>query len=303
MGKNQTPGNRFFISQENWDKIIAYAESAHTQFKAEIGGQLVVIEDKDGDFILEDPVILKQTISAGNCEMDEQALALHYSQMASKHGDSIRHCWWHSHHTMGAFWSGTDTDTIEENKSDDWTLSLVVNLKQEYKLRVQWFRPFEHAEDVDLNIMYGAKERNKEIDEEVFNLCEKETVVSYGHMHRHQYNGWGRQVENNQLALNEQNDDIWSYNASFETFNHLLDTSKCNSGELDNLITRVEALQDMYSSQVNCDYSKYSDIRKVINKDIKKFNMRMKYIKEDDLMQEITMCHPEDFLENIKEVN
>ena len=303
MGKNQTPGNRFFISQENWDKIIAYAESAHTQFKAEIGGQLVVIEDKDGDFILEDPVILKQTISAGNCEMDEQALALHYSQMASKHGDSIRHCWWHSHHTMGAFWSGTDTDTIEENKSDDWTLSLVVNLKQEYILRVQWFRPFEHAEDVDLNIMYGAKERNKEIDEEVFNLCEKEVTTSYGPMYRHQYNGWGRKVNNNQLALNEQNDDIWGYNASFETFNHNLDTSKCNGGELDNLITRVEALQDMYSSQVNCDYTKYSDIRKVINKDIKKFNMRMKYIKEDDLMQEITMCHPEDFLENIKEVN
>ena len=51
---------KFYISRENFDKVIGYAESAYRQFKSEIGGQLVVLEDTDGDYILEDPVILKQ---------------------------------------------------------------------------------------------------------------------------------------------------------------------------------------------------------------------------------------------------
>ena len=33
---------KFYISRENFDKVIAYAESAYRQFTSEIGGQLVV---------------------------------------------------------------------------------------------------------------------------------------------------------------------------------------------------------------------------------------------------------------------
>ena len=140
---------KFWISQENFDKVIAYAESAYRQFKSEIGGQLVVLEDADGDYILEDPVILKQEISSGNCELDGEQLAIHYSKMIGKHGNNVRHCWWHSHHTMGAFWSGTDDATILSHPANDWTLSLVVNLKKEYKLRIQFFSPFMHEENVE----------------------------------------------------------------------------------------------------------------------------------------------------------
>ena len=40
---------QFFIEKKDWNKIIQYAESSYRQFKAEIGGQCVVIEDKEGD--------------------------------------------------------------------------------------------------------------------------------------------------------------------------------------------------------------------------------------------------------------
>ena len=142
----------FFISKNDWKKIIQYAESSYRQFKAEIGGQCVVVEDAEGNFWLKDPVILKQEVSAANCEMDEEALAIHYGKMADKYGDDVRHCWWHSHHTMGAFWSGTDDKTIMENETNDFSVSLVVNLKQEYKLRVQMFYPIEAEVNVTLNI-------------------------------------------------------------------------------------------------------------------------------------------------------
>ena len=173
---------KFFISRENFDKVIAYAESAYRQFTSEIGGQLGVLEDTDGDYILEDPVILKQEISASNCEMDGGQLAIHYSKMIGKHGNNVRHCWWHSHHTMGAFWSGTDDATILSHPADDWTLSLVVNLKREYKLRIQFFKPFLHEENVELNFLQEEHDTNDTIDAEVKELCTKETtsLITYG---------------------------------------------------------------------------------------------------------------------------
>ena len=125
METKNNKNKKFWISQENFNKVISYAESAYRLHKSEIGGQLVVLEDKDGDYILEDPVILKQEISMGNCELDGEQLAIHYSKMIGKHGNDVRHCWWHSHHTMAAFWSGTDSSTILDNPSNDWTLSLV----------------------------------------------------------------------------------------------------------------------------------------------------------------------------------
>ena len=178
----QNKNKKFYISRENFDKVIAYAESAYRQFSSEIGGQLVVLEDTDGDYILEDPVILKQEISASNCELDGGQLAVHYSKMIGKHGNNVRHCWWHSHHTMGAFWSGTDDATILSHPADDWTLSLVVNLKREYKLRIQFFKPFLHEENVELNFLQEEHDANDIIDAEVKDLCSKETtsMITYG---------------------------------------------------------------------------------------------------------------------------
>ena len=177
----QNKNRKFWISRENWNKVIAYAESAYRQYKSEIGGQLVVLEDKDGDYILEDPVILKQEISSGNCELDGEQLAIHYSKMIGKHGNNVRHCWWHSHHTMGAFWSGTDDATILSHPANDWTLSLVVNLKKEYKLRIQFFNPFMHEENVELNFLQEEYDVDDAIDKEVEKLCTKETrVITYG---------------------------------------------------------------------------------------------------------------------------
>ena len=50
----------FYITQKNWDKILGYAEEAYETEKSEIGGMSVMVEDKDGDWTLEQPVILKQ---------------------------------------------------------------------------------------------------------------------------------------------------------------------------------------------------------------------------------------------------
>ena len=124
----------FFITQKHWNKVINYAKSAYKQFKCEIGGMMVMHKDKDGDYFMHDPEILKQEITAGNCILDKEALCLYYGtahkKYKNKNRGKTRFVWWHSHHNMKAYFSGTDEKTIEGCESEDFTVSLVVNIKQ-----------------------------------------------------------------------------------------------------------------------------------------------------------------------------
>ena len=162
----------FYIDQKDWTKIQQYAQQAYTSKKAEIGGMLVAIEDKDGDWELKDPVILKQQISGSNCVLDKDELALYYTKVGTKlKKKNFRFVWWHSHHTMDAFWSGTDLTAIKEYSDGDFSFALVINLKEEYKLRVSVWKPIECHEDVELTIVGATKKVPKKIVDEVTEKC------------------------------------------------------------------------------------------------------------------------------------
>ena len=166
----------FYIKQKNWDTILGYAEEAHTEHQSEIGGMSVMVEDKDGDWHLENPVILKQVISVGNTILDKDELAIYYTKEAKRLGKkNFRFCWWHSHHTMNAFWSGTDLTAIKEYDQGDFSFALVVNLKEEYKFRVSVWKPVEVHEDVELEIINGKNKCTKKMKEEVAELCSQPT--------------------------------------------------------------------------------------------------------------------------------
>ena len=220
---------KFFIMRNDWLKLIQYARCAYEKWKHEIGGMMVVVREEAG-WRLTDPVILKQETSGGNCDIDAEALAIHYGKVSDKYkGTEIRHSWWHSHHTMSAFWSGTDTDTIEGTPTPDFSVSLVINLKQEFKLRVQWFQPYMHAEDVDLHIIDKAllNDIPAVINKEVEKLCEGRTVVSTGYSHglvqkfNHKTGKW--QKAKNDAAKEEM--DAWnnSYGLTIDEQPNLFD--------------------------------------------------------------------------------
>tara|TARA_R100001594_G_scaffold89766_3_gene124200 strand:- start:252 stop:1214 length:963 start_codon:yes stop_codon:yes gene_type:complete len=302
---------RFFISREDWKKVIAYAESSYHQFKAEIGGQMVVVEDEDGDFIIKDPVILKQSVSGGNCEMEEEALAVHYSKMVGKYGDKVRHCWWHSHHTMGAFWSGTDDSTIMDNPTNDFSVSLVVNLKQEYKLRVQFFYPIEHEENITLHFLEDEIDRNEEIDTEVKNLCSKMTIAKPNVINSQYATGyqgalWADTDKNKQETSNYNsgygiNDDVYSnYRTDgLDLDSDGLDISLIPEDKKEAIMDLVEEAQDKII-QENCTYEEWLEIRKAVNKSIERYNLRMKKISRGEISTLMYHYWPSEFLENIK---
>jgi hypothetical protein len=166
-----------YIEQKHWNTIINYARYAENTLKSEIGGMAVVIQDDDGDWEITHPMIMKQEVSGGTCDLDKSELAKYYSKMEIKYKKhNMRFCWWHSHAAMSAFWSGTDTSTIDEYKDGDLSFALVVNIKEEYKCRVSLWKPFVLHQDVELNIL-NKKELKipKKIAREVAELCSKHT--------------------------------------------------------------------------------------------------------------------------------
>ena len=169
----------FHISQKDWKKVIDYAQASYDQFSAEIGGFMIAKKNKDGDYVISNPEILKQEVTGGTTEMEKEAVADYYVKASMKHGSDVRFVWWHSHANMSAFWSGTDTNTMKEYKSGDWSAFLVVNIRGEYKFRVCVWNPIEAHEDIDLNIL-GAKARKvpKTVTDSVSKLCSKPTYTT-----------------------------------------------------------------------------------------------------------------------------
>ena len=167
-----------FIESTCWDKIISYARSSYDQFKAEIGG-MAIVHRKEDSFLVEEPVILKQIVSGGNCVLDKDALAEYYVKTAMEHKDKkdLSFLWWHSHHTMGAFWSSTDLSAIEEMAAGKYSFSLVVNLKQEYKFRVSVWEPIDVHQDIEINRVYDMMD----VDKEVKATCAKPEYVKPKH--------------------------------------------------------------------------------------------------------------------------
>ena len=190
----------FYISQKNWNKILGYADEAYDTEKSEIGGMSVMVEDVDGDWELLHPVILEQEISGGNTILDKDALAVYYTQQAKKMGNkNYRFCWWHSHHTMSAFWSGTDLKAIDEFSEGDFSFALVVNLKGEYKFRVSVWSPVEAHQDIDLEVI-SPKRCNKKMKEEVKELCSKHSYVT----------SWKK----------NKKDDDWNYGYNYGSYGY-----------------------------------------------------------------------------------
>ena len=305
--KAEAKNAKFYISKEDWNKVIAYAESSYHQLQSEIGGQLIIVEDKEGDFILKDPVILKQEVSGGNCEMEAEALALHYSKMVDKHGDNVRHCWWHSHHTMGAFWSGTDDSTILANETQDFSVSLVVNLKREYKLRVQFFYPFEHEENVTLNFLEDEAERNDVLDAEVRAICTKSVTTITKSVHNNgkpytngaQTNMWyDKDIDewNDSFGVNNSYGNYYGYKRN--NISHL-DMDKVPADKLKPINDLIEEVQEKICDN-ECSYKEYLEMRKSVNKSIKRYNIKMKLMSKEDLEAVVWNYWPEDFLENIE---
>ena len=275
----------FHIKEKSWYEIISWAKLAYDEDKNEISGLATAVPDKDGFFIIGDVEIMKQENSGSNTELDGDAVAEYKMKYGMKHKNpNMKFVWWHSHHTMDAFWSGTDVKEIEAWENDSFSLALVVNLKEEYKFRVSVWKAaglnIAQHYDIPLSILRknGIKVTDK-MKEEYEELCsDKHSYVTH-------HNNW---KNNNQTT-------IWnnSFKKSGPDWNDLNKYSRT--------LELIESAMDEFMSD-SLSFKDFNDQMKFLNSEIKNHKIKDYKIKipkgsKQALINKIESCFPEDLLE------
>ena len=152
----------FYIPEKSWYELQGWATIAYEEDKNEISGLMTAIPQEDGRYKLSDVEILKQENTGSNTTLDGDAVSQYKMKYAMKYKNKdMKFVWWHSHHTMDAFWSGTDLKEIDAWENDSFSLALVINLKEEYKFRVSVWKAggleINQHYDIPLSIERSAK--------------------------------------------------------------------------------------------------------------------------------------------------
>ena len=255
--------NRLFcIKEKDWYKIISWAQIAYDEDKNEISGLATAVPNKDGIYTVGDIEILKQENSGTNTELDGDSVTEYKMKYGMKHKNpGMKFVWWHSHHTMGAFWSGTDENEIEAWKNDSFSLALVVNLKQEYKFRVSLWNAsgldIEQHYDTSLNIIrQDGVQITDDMKKQYKKLCSDKTsaVVTYnrGYVHynnRSQGNLWSNNV-NDKMVLK----DRVYYKQVCESLEERIDDFMGGEGSLTKFKKELKNLQEQMNEHKITDY-------------------------------------------------
>lgn len=167
------------IPEEINKKIMHWVKKvSHKEFSA-LGK--ISLDKETNTFKVEDVVLVKQKNSGTSTEMDPAAIGKAMFLLKDKPGD-LR--WWlHSHHSMGVFWSGTDTATIKQLALGGWFVSTVVDNENKFKTAFSQSSPvklivddiptkIEQVVDTDLIAAW-----DKEYDE---NVVKESAIITSG---------------------------------------------------------------------------------------------------------------------------
>ncbi len=173
--------NEIFIDHATHSKMFAYAAIAKKTLDSEVGGYLVIKELDEGGLLVEDIILPEQTVGGGSFKA-KPGLKVDPEVIPKIHG------WWHSHHNMGTFHSGTDNDTLgdkwngETKGSPHYAVSIVVALPFEIKAYLQYFKPIMLEKvEIPVNVVHPiSKEIYEKCEAEVKQLVSKESFFLGG---------------------------------------------------------------------------------------------------------------------------
>lgn len=96
----------------------------------EVSGLGMIEMTKEGAKVV-DAILLPQKNSSTTTDIDPEGV--HKALFTFREHPGKLAWWWHSHASMGVFWSGTDTATIKELGMAGWAFATVLNKKRESK--------------------------------------------------------------------------------------------------------------------------------------------------------------------------
>ena len=166
-----------FIDPVVMKRIMYYTQAAD----GEVSGLGTITRDEKGRHVVNKVYLLEQEASAADTELKPEAISkLMVDMMKDNQDPGTLKFWWHSHASMGVFWSGTD-DTCAETLSKEFAFSLVVNKAGDKRCRLDLYAPFRITFDgvkVEELIQEDAclkEECEKEVKEKVKTAYERYT--------------------------------------------------------------------------------------------------------------------------------
>ena len=270
----------FYIDEKDWHTLQGWAGLAYQEDKNEISGLMTAIPQKDGRFKITDVEILKQENSGTSTELDADAVAAYKMKYAMKYKNKdMKFVWWHSHHTMGAFWSGTDLKEINAWKNDSFSLALVINLKEEYVFRVSLWKahgiPIEQHFDIPLEIERTAKPKVTKSMKSIYEkLCEND-----------------RPIVNTYI-----NGNVWRNGYQ----SNLLNNRRIDSFNYQRIKDKVETICNEFLME-SLSFTKFKKELTILRKECikKKFDFKVMEcsVSKREALSEIPTTFPEDFFE------
>lgn len=150
-----------YMAPDIWNQLIAYTKLCESEIS---GYGIVEILPENKGLVVTELFLVPQVCSGAETEMDGTA----FLQMVNKwleddpeegykRNEKCR-LWFHSHVSMGAFWSGQDKSQREAfaESGYPWMLSIVANRRGEYKACLDIYQPVHVFMD-ELNIVVDAQ--------------------------------------------------------------------------------------------------------------------------------------------------
>jgi len=155
-----------------------------SEYHIEVGGYLVG-EVKDGSIYLRELLIPNQVVSEAHVNISPQSQILLRQKYPKKFSQIIGH--WHSHHHMGAFWSGQDVSNMKEGMLNKNFFVYIVSSKGQHLIKVCQKTPINYEfDDCDLIV------RSKSINRVMLHV---ERIMEERHDNSYQYNNNDDNIE------------------------------------------------------------------------------------------------------------
>lgn len=166
---------KLVLTADAWQKMRYYVDAC----TGEVSG-LGRIEKRDGDLYVTDVAIFEQAVSGSHSDIDTDALA-RFQVERVRAGDDMSgwRLWWHSHASMKAFFSGTDTSTIDASHEFGYLVSLVTNHEHDIVARVDVYEPVRVHATLEVEIEERENdELKKAVEAEVREKVRRATSVT-----------------------------------------------------------------------------------------------------------------------------
>ena len=123
------------ITPYAWAKLIFFRDLS----KDEVGG--FGITEVDNPLFITDIAILKQTVSWGSTELDDEAVADHFDDQVDlgRRPENFARIWVHTHPAISANPSSTDLNTFDDAfGSCDWSVMFIVDKQNDVHARLRF---------------------------------------------------------------------------------------------------------------------------------------------------------------------